>query len=287
MRLCCGETNCCCFTNLNKKALCETCKEYKCVLPSLATFESRLDNPKTYYLFYVYFYRPAIGEMAWKQQMEKSNDRIGNAITEAFAHMVLKNNYFAWLYDIRSRDPYAELKTEYDTKVNTNEHKALVDCLMEDLEICPDSFAILEKDDDAYKQVRKDRIKDHQDAYARNKNHPCLEMMKEIDEEMNKENLTETTAQRDKKRRRLSRNLKDFTGTADARVKKTKGWNANARKSMEKLSKSIRADDESGLYKSFETTFRSLYVKITGKSAADEVVEDDDESVDYGALWEV
>ena len=89
---------CCLFCST---ALCESSKELGCVLPSLSTFEERLSNPKTYYLFYVYFYRPAIGEAEWKNFVERGKDdqaRIGNSNTEAFAHMVLKNNYFAWLY---------------------------------------------------------------------------------------------------------------------------------------------------------------------------------------------
>ena len=255
---------------LLSKALCESCRELGCVLPALSTFEARLADPKTYYLFYVYFYRPAIGESGWKNFVEKDrNDqqRIGNCNTEAFAHMVLKNNYFAWLYEAKQKDSMSELRTEYDTKVSQACPTA-VDCLLKDIEICPETFAILKEGSPNYQDVRKKRIKAHQDSYARNKAHGSLRTMKEINERMDKENANPvplSTSKKDQLRRKWCRELKHFTGTGTPTAKKTKGWNSQAKHEMTRLIKSIRADVNDKLYEAFEPTFRTLYKKLSGK----------------------
>ena len=33
---------------------------------------------------------------------------------EAYTHAIIKNNYFAWLYDYKSKNPGITLQTEYD-----------------------------------------------------------------------------------------------------------------------------------------------------------------------------
>lgn len=260
-------------------------------MPSLSTFESRLKNPKTYYLFYVYFYRPAIGEAGWKTFVDRSRDdrqRIGNCNTEAFAHMVLKNNYFVWLYEARQKDTVRKLKTEYDTKVSQTS-PAAVDCLMPDIEICPEKFTIMREDSPAYQDVRKKRIKAHQDAYTRNKVHGSLRTMKKINELMDKENANPvplSTTKREQLRRKLCRELKHFTGNGDPTAKRTKGWNSLAQCEMTKLIKDIRADVNDKLYEQFEPTFRTLYKQLSGRN--DEVdLQEDKEPVEYDVLWEV
>lgn len=65
---------------------------------SSESFESCIENPKAYYVFYQYFYKAAIGETKWKEYLGKSGDRIGNSNTEAFALLLLANNYKAWLH---------------------------------------------------------------------------------------------------------------------------------------------------------------------------------------------
>jgi hypothetical protein len=33
------------------------------------------------------------------------NKRLGTNVSEAFAHAIIKNNYFTWLYDYKNKNP--------------------------------------------------------------------------------------------------------------------------------------------------------------------------------------
>jgi hypothetical protein len=47
--------------------------------------------------------------------------RLGNNVSEAFAHKIIENNYFAWLYDYKNKNPGCTLLTEYDLVEEENE----------------------------------------------------------------------------------------------------------------------------------------------------------------------
>lgn len=59
-------------------------------------FEERWKFPKAYHLFYDQFFKAAVGERRWKHSLDKDKP-FGNSNTEAFALMILKNNYHAWM----------------------------------------------------------------------------------------------------------------------------------------------------------------------------------------------
>ena len=86
------------------------------ILPSIESFQMRLLLPKVYYIFYEYFFKAVIGEGTWKRCFT-GNKRFGTNILEAYAHAIIKNNYFAWLYDYKSKHPASTLQTEYDLAV--------------------------------------------------------------------------------------------------------------------------------------------------------------------------
>ena len=100
---------------------------------SLESIEKRLDNPKAYYIFYIFFYKAAVGEARWKECLEREEGRIGNNNTEAFALLLFSNNFKAWLYEEKERHGDA-LMTEYDT-TPASSVKSIVDSLLQDLEI--------------------------------------------------------------------------------------------------------------------------------------------------------
>jgi hypothetical protein len=84
---------------------------------SLESIERRLDDPKAYYIFYMFFYRAAVGEASWKKCIDDNSAspvRIGNDSTEAFALLLFANNYKAWLYEMKLEHG-PDLWTEYDT----------------------------------------------------------------------------------------------------------------------------------------------------------------------------
>ena len=104
-----------------------------------------MKDPKLYCLFYDYFYRPCVGDKEWSSDLrDPKQPRIGNPNTEAFAHLMLENCYWAWIIEsfidgrtnkvIKDMKP---LKTEYDTKIDNKKNPSLVDLLFEDFEIAP------------------------------------------------------------------------------------------------------------------------------------------------------
>jgi len=72
----------------------------------------RLEMPKVYYLFYKYFFRAVVGQGRWKRQFTEA--RFGTNVLEAYAHAVVQNNYFAWLYAYKQDHPGSTLKMEYN-----------------------------------------------------------------------------------------------------------------------------------------------------------------------------
>jgi hypothetical protein len=46
---------------------------------------------------------------------------LGTNVSEDFAHAIIENNYFAWLYDYKNKNPGCTLLTEYDLAEQENE----------------------------------------------------------------------------------------------------------------------------------------------------------------------
>jgi hypothetical protein len=83
------------------------------VLLALESFAKWWKLPKVNYLFYHYFYKAAIGDATWKCRLVE-NKRLGPVILEAYTHMMLCNQYFAWLYEYKANHPKSELMMEYE-----------------------------------------------------------------------------------------------------------------------------------------------------------------------------
>ena len=120
------------------KELCNFCAENELIFPALEALEERLDNPNTYFIFYDYFLRATVGDGTWKrnfglreqERMKKkarlsgadSNSsvsssktkRMASPVDEAFALIVLKNNYYAWLLAAKEKGSRKVLLTDYD-----------------------------------------------------------------------------------------------------------------------------------------------------------------------------
>jgi hypothetical protein len=83
------------------------------VLLALESFAEWWKLPKVNYLFYHYFYKAAIGDATWKCRLAE-NKRLGPGILEVHTHVMLCNQYFAWLYEYKANHPESELMMEYD-----------------------------------------------------------------------------------------------------------------------------------------------------------------------------
>jgi hypothetical protein len=72
-----------------------------------------------YYIFYEYFFKAAISKGTWKQHLTGSK-RFGTNFLEAYALAIIKNNYFTWLYNYKSKHPGSTLQMEYDLPLPRN-----------------------------------------------------------------------------------------------------------------------------------------------------------------------
>jgi hypothetical protein len=127
--------------------LCDICTRNNLVFPALEAFEERLENPTLYYVFYEYFLKSAIGDDEWKQrtgmhpvvqQRKRKRTSIKGAaastpiqrdkkmatpLDKAFALVMLKNNYFAWLWKAKE-GMHSTMLTDYDSQLlQTPRHK--------------------------------------------------------------------------------------------------------------------------------------------------------------------
>lgn len=93
--------------------MCDACALRGEVLPSLESFQMRWHLPKVHFLFYEYLFRPAVGDTTWRRRIIE-NRRLGTKIVESYAMATLRNHYFAWLYEYKTDNLHANLKTEYD-----------------------------------------------------------------------------------------------------------------------------------------------------------------------------
>jgi len=83
-------------------------------------FEERWEFPKAYHLFYYLFYKAAVGDKRWKASLEE-NKPFGNSNTEAFALMLLKNNYHAWM--ARASTEF-NFENQYEIEREERKHRA-------------------------------------------------------------------------------------------------------------------------------------------------------------------
>jgi hypothetical protein len=236
---------------------------------SLESIERRLEDPKAYYVFYQFFYKAAVGEVRWNDCMDSGDVRIGNDTTEAFALLLFANNYKAWLYEEKVTHGGA-LWTEYDSV-----GKSIVDVLLLDQEF------VLEEDTekllviDTTKQTYKKAVKARKDWLTELKRMPiCAEMKRTWQQTardegglaLNNENEptqagTATKKVRDKKKRKLMKGLKKWTGLADEGERKFKGWSDKGHKAFEQWTVNIKNDVMSGRYTLWEKAFREVHTK--------------------------
>jgi hypothetical protein len=98
--------------------LCDQCAEENLVFPSLEAFECGIACPPVHVMFYDWFLKSSVGDSAWKQAIYNPTNPLEPMAPiqgEAFAMILLKNNYFAWLSEAKLRLKEL-LVTEYDTK---------------------------------------------------------------------------------------------------------------------------------------------------------------------------
>jgi len=101
------------------QTLCKVCQETKTYMVAFECFEGRWKFPKAYHLFYDLFYKAAVGDKRWKESLQ-DNKPFGNPNTEAFALMILKNNYHAWMAQASVE---GEFENQYDIEMKERKHR--------------------------------------------------------------------------------------------------------------------------------------------------------------------
>ena len=91
--------------------------EDNCVLPSIESLKRGWKDPKAHCIFYMHFYTAAVGESRWKEYLAKEDQQIDSNTMEAFALLVLVNNYKAWLYE-EKKTHQSNLSTQYDSPLS-------------------------------------------------------------------------------------------------------------------------------------------------------------------------
>jgi hypothetical protein len=224
-------------------------------MPSCESFEKRIENPKVYFIFFSYFYSAVIGDNEWKRQVKDPlTSHLGNVSSEAFGHILLINNYKAWLHLARGEEDGENIKTDYDKEEDLGNRLTLADYLLKDLEFDTDATDFVD-----YVVSREE----HQARFKR------LEKERRAIEKTMREDLSELTtitacdeatdgdaegnAVQPSKRRKLSE-LKKYTSKNEGK-KLFGGWAAEAHEKMMLISQLIKSDVSSGGYVNFVRAF--------------------------------
>jgi hypothetical protein len=259
---------------------------------SLESMERRLENPKAHCVFCQHFHKAAVGEVRWKECMDSSDARIGNDTTEAFALLLFANNCKAWLFEEKVNHGEA-LWTEYESSARGKE--SIVDRLLLDqefvLEEGPGELIVR----DAAKQTYKKAAKARKDWLAELCQLPaCGEMRRswqhKTSADENEPNAAEPAAidkkEREKKRRKLMKGLKKWTGLADTGERKFKGWSDNGHKAFEEWTMGTKSNVGSGKHAHWEKAFREAHVdQQDARRSEEEGVKK--HAVNRSVVWEL
>ena len=244
-----------------------------------------MENPTTYCLFYDLFLRAVEGEEKWKLVTNNRSDtppNIATPLNESFALIVLKNNYFAWLMDYKQGHP--ELLTDYDMDVDDDGSNTVAEYVISGICIAngEDDFHIIpnsRKGMGDYEMAQRSFNKKTKEVRAKAKTSAeYAQMIVALNQLGHSEESTTDEKQRKRKKRRLQKELRQYTGTRlgeeGTRLgeeKAYKGWSARAHKDQSDFKKSI--EEQSRKYGGFDKEYRRL-VQVTRK-----VVSGFDESI--------
>jgi hypothetical protein len=217
----------------------------------------------------MYFYTAAVGDVRWRECLSTEDMRIGSNTMEAFALLVLENNYKAWLYD--EKKTYQDnLLTEYDCPPSLNK-PSLVDKILDGVQFNLENDAspvLYDKDTAAYKNmVKKRRVwleKFHKTDHCLKTNDTVLKKASSGsgEEAENSDQDDGIFKERRRKMRKLTRGLREFTGVPSEGERKCKGWSDEGMLAFEKYVTTIRKDVADGKYVTWEKAYREVMEKL-------------------------
>ena len=227
--------------------MCKLCARNALVLPACEAFQKRLEDPNHYFLFYKFFLRSAVGdEEEWKRKStsHKSVDNtssLSSALDEAFALVMLQNNYFSWLLEAKEEFGNS-LITDYDSSHRAPDGTPLLSLIQyTHMKVC---VIDLQDGEEENGYVWKQGNEEHDTAtsdvmqavmrtrvtvqHSQNYN-DIVESIKEIEEE---EDLNDNEKKRKMKRRKIMKGLRPFTGKKEINEKRKRGWSLRGYKQL-------------------------------------------------------
>lgn len=254
-----------------------------------------MNNPIVYYYFYDRFFRSTVGEHRWRQSLKSANKsaRMGSVQAEAFAMILLKNNYFAWLMEMKEKVP--EGRTDYDTNTMTNaqDYKELNFHLNSEIDVEGETF----KDTDYCILVDMEDYKDRQEESLTaqrevrkkaKKNKQYKAMLVHYVQEcamnavMADPQDVSGDVERKKKRRKVLKTLRDYTAVKEDE-RRFRGWSVRAADDMGELVTKIVSEKER--YSRFNAAYRFLHAKLNPECEKEKQAEAPLPEVDRSLLW--
>jgi hypothetical protein len=230
----------------------------------------------------MYFYTAAVGEVRWKECLSKEGERIGSNTMEAFALLVLVNNYKAWLYE-EKKTHQTNLLTEYDHPPSYGK-PSIVDKILDgvqfNLEKEGSPTVIYDKNDRTYKKLEKERV-EWLEAFCTTV--PCLQtydgvLKKASIDTSDESGGEEAPGEEDKlvlkeskrKKRKFTSELREFTGVSSQGERKHKGWSDEGMMAFENYVEAIKKDVEEDKYIPWENAYRVVMEKLGHSKKDDE-----------------
>lgn len=284
--------------------LCNFCIKKNTIFPSVEALELRLNIPGVYFIFYDYFFKSSAGDARWKkacldQPEMRRETRLASRQSEAFAMLVLKNNYFAWLLSAKESMP--SLVTDYDSEMARKDRKSCVEAYLGGIEIDLEapgnddnecvSYLVSEKEEPARYTLIKKRTDTELKKVAREAKSNALYKKLKAELSSNPERSPTRPSdmseedfdrQEQKKRRKVMKSFREYT-MKNKEEEGFKGWSKRAADDMTALVKKLK-EQESDCCK-FSAAYREVVLsRTTRKRKASEAPL---LNVDYSELWEL
>jgi hypothetical protein len=214
-------------------------------------------------------------------------------VLEAFTHDTLSNNYMAWLYDYKHKNPASTLKTEYDLEENNNNEEGTdnnddeqIFCTdLDEMEIAvPDNDGIsgfklvVDKSPEEYKAAQEAAKKVRKEGLANVSNCHHAQSYKKVasmltnDASSSSNNSPCDAAKEAKKKKWQSMmGLKMYTGSGAKKSRrdsdKFKGWSEEGKAFIVKMMNNIKKGVDSGVHSEWEKMHRKItkVMKVTNE----------------------
>ena len=246
--------------------MCRYCDKENQTLPAIEHFQDRYKNPKLYFAFYRYFLRAVTGDTKWKLGMKDSSTRITTSIAEAYAHTLVANNYFSWLFEYKAEFWQEEdLTTAYEVEPDDDgslqmfhvKETDTVEIMNDEMDHDGDFSCLCDPTEVTYKAVQKCR--QDQEEETRKEAVAKGSKNKRTFDYMNKKLKQYLNDNTQVKKRKVLGELKTLTGKFSSDDKdEPSSVTDKTNKFLYEFTKTIKEDVKEGKHNKFELRFREI-----------------------------